>query len=243
MTHFDPDYLAALIRKLERLAPLDDADRQAIAALPVRVETVPAGAQLVNRGDTMTACCVLLEGYSHRYKQAANGNRQIVSFHLAGDIMDLQHLMLPTADHGIQTLTEATIAWIPLVALQAVMKARQKIGDAFWRDTLIDASIFREWVLNVGQRDAKSRVAHMLCEFVVRREAAGLGGPGSLALPMSPDHIADATGLTIVHVNRMLTALENDGVIRLDNGRVTVADWDGLRKSADFDISYLHMAA
>ncbi|HXH16991.1 MAG TPA: Crp/Fnr family transcriptional regulator [Sphingomonas sp.] len=243
MTQFIPDHFAALIQKLERLAPLDDADRQAITALPIRLESVSAGTHLVHQGDTMTACCVLLEGYSFRYKLAANGDRQIVSFHLAADIMDLQHLLLPTADHGIQTLTDATIAWIPIAALQDIIRAQPTVGDAFWRDTLIDASIFREWVLNVGQRDAKSRIAHMLCEFAVRREAAGLGGPESLVLPMDQDHIADATGLTIVHVNRMLMALEDDGVISRKEGCVTIADWDGIRKTAGFDVSYLHMAA
>lgn len=191
----------------------------------------------------MTECCLLTSGYAFRHKIAANGNRQIVSFHMAGDILDLQHLLLNQADHGLQTLTESIVAWVPITTLNALIKDRPKIGKALWRDTLVDASIFREWVLNVGQRDAKSRIAHMLCEFAVRREAAGLGTPERFDLPMSQEHIGDATGLTTVHVNRMLMALANDGVIERDKRDIRITDWDRMRRVADFNAKYLHMAA
>jgi CRP-like cAMP-binding protein len=232
-----------LVRKLDHLAMLDDTDRQAITELPFRVATVPAGADLVRDGDTLTRCCLLLSGYAFRYKVAANGNRQIVSFHLAGDVLDVEHILLPKADHGLQTLTEATVAWLPISAVKALVNDRPKVGEALWRDMLIDASIFREWVLNVGRRDAKSRIAHMLCEFAVRREAAGLGTPERFDLPMSPQHIADATGLTPVHVNRMLMALANDGIIEHAKREVRISDWDRMRHVAGFEIDYLHMSA
>lgn len=237
------DAFAALIRKLDRLAALDDADHRAIAALPFRLSTARAGAHLVRERDVVSECCLLMSGYAFRYKVAANGNRQIVSFHLASDILDLQHLMLTRADHGLQTLTDARLAWIPVPALQALCRERTAIADALWRDTLIDASIFREWVLNVGQRDAKSRIAHMLCEFAVRREAAGLGSPERFELPMTQEHIADATGLTAVHVNRMLMAMNQEGIIERNKRDVRIRDWERMRRLADFDIDYLHMAA
>lgn len=243
MANIKNDAFGPLIRKLDRLGKLDEADKQAVANLPVRVMTIPANTHLVREGDRITECCLLLDGYAFRHKVAANGNRQIVSFHLVGDVLDLQHILLDKADHGVQTLTEATVAWIPIAAMQALIEYRPMIGKALWRDTLIDASIFREWVLNVGQRDAKSRIAHMLCEFAVRREAAGLGSPERFDLPMSQEHIADATGLTAVHVNRMLMALANDGVIERDKREVRIVDWERMRRTADFDIEYLHMAA
>jgi CRP-like cAMP-binding protein len=112
-----------------------------------------------------------------------------------------------------------------------------------WRDTLIDASVFREWVLNVGRRDAKARVAHMLCEFAVRCEDAGLGSAESFAWPMTQEHIADATGLTSVHVNRTLKALTLEGALECERGRYQVADWSRLTQIGEFDKAYLHAAA
>jgi CRP-like cAMP-binding protein len=166
------DALGPLVRKLDRLGALTPADKAVLEALPFTVRQTPAGQYLVREGAPTTECCMLVTGYACRHKVAANGGRQIVSFHLAGDILDLQHLLLAVADHNVQTITDATVAWIPKVALKRAADGSARIADALWRDTLIDASIFREWVLNVGRRDARSRTAHMLCEFAARREAA-----------------------------------------------------------------------
>jgi len=236
------DTLEPLTAKLERLAGLDQEDRQAIQNLSMSVRLARPNSYLVREGATASACCLLIEGFACRHKEASNGNRQIVSFHLPGDILDLQHLWLERADHNIQTITDAVIGWIPVAGLRALIRDRPRIGEALWRDTLIDASIFREWVLNVGRRDAKQRIAHMLCEFAVRREAAGLGPPESFVMPMTQEHIADATGLTAIHVNRMLQALGNEGVIKREKRHITIADWERMRRVADFEPAYLHVA-
>jgi len=237
------DAFGAMIRKLERLANLDEIDRAAIEALSFQVSTVAPGETIVREGQRVSQCCVLLDGFAFRHKVAANGNRQILSFHLPGDILDLQHLFLPRADHNVQTITAAQVAWIPIDALRSLIRERPAVGEALWQDSLIDASIFREWVLNVGQRDAKSRIAHMLCEFAIRRAAAGLGSPEQFELPMTQEQIADATGLTSVHVNRMLQSFGAEGVIRRDKRNISVANWDRMRRVADFDPAYLHAAA
>lgn len=239
----DEDPFGSIIGKLEKLARLDDADRAAIASLPFTIRSAPAGHYLVREGDHTTECCLLLGGYACRHKVTSDGGRQIVSFHMPGDILDLQHLLLTRADHNLQTITKAVFAWVPARMLKQVVQERPNVAEALWRDTLIDASVFREWVLNVGRRDAKSRVAHMLCEFAARREAAGLGDPERFELPMTQEHIADATGLTVVHVNRMLQALSSDGVIKRDGRLVEISDWDRMRRVADFDPLYLHAAA
>lgn len=239
----DREPLAPLVRKLDRLGALTPADEALLEALPFTVRHASAGQYLVREGAPTTECCVLVSGYACRHKVAANGGRQIVSFHIAGDILDLQHLLLSVADHNVQTITDAIVAWIPKPALKRVADESARIADAMWRDTLIDASIFREWVLNVGRRDARSRTAHMLCEFAARREAAGLGSPEGFELPMTQEQIADATGLTAVHVNRMLRALEEDGAITRERRRIRIVDWDRMRRIADFDPVYLHAAA
>lgn len=229
--------------KLDRFVPLDADDRAAIAALPIRLQSYGAGRHLVREGERPDECCVLVEGYTCRHKLTEEGARQIVSFHLRGDILDVQHLLLERADHNVQTITAATIAWIPRQLLLALAWRRPNVGKALWTDCLVDASIFREWVLNVGRRDGRSRIAHMLCEFAARCQAAGLGSSDCFRLPMSQEQIGDATGLTSVHVNRMLKVLEDEAAISRAGRQVTITDWNLLRRIAGFDPRYLHAAA
>ena len=232
-----------VIRKLGQLATLTQADQDAIRSLPFRIKAAPPNHFLVREGDTTTECCALVAGHACRSKTTSNGGRQIVSFHMPGDILDLEHLLLPRADHNVQTITPATVAWVPSADLRRAARERPMLNEAFWRDTLIDASIFREWVLNVGRRDAKSRIAHMLCEFALRRERAGLGSPERFELPMTQEQIADATGMTTVHVNRMLQELGADGIIVRNKREVRITDWSRICRLADFDPAYLHKAA
>lgn len=232
-----------LIRKLDRLHPLSPADHAAIRMLRVRIHSVHPLETLVRHGDIVRECSLLIQGYAFRHKVAANGGRQIVSFHIPGDVLDVQHMLLTKADHNVQTITEALIASIPVASLKKLVEERPAVAAAFWKDSLIDASVFREWVLNVGRRDAKTRVAHMLCEFAARRQSSGLGTPERFDLPMSQELIADATGLTAIHVNRMLRALSDDGVIERDRREVRIVDWQRMQRVAEFDADYLHAAA
>lgn len=237
------DVLGPLIRKLERLAELNDADRRVVAALPFTMEDVRKRDYLVREGEEAARCAVLITGYACRHKTTRSGGRQIVSFHMSGDILNLQQVLLPRADHHVEATTDATVAWVPSAALKTMASDRPTIGEALWRDTLIDASIFREWVLNVGRRNSTARVAHMLCEFTTRMEAAGLETPQSFYLPMSQEQIADATGLSAVHVNRTLHALQAQGAIVVQRGQVRVVDPERMRGIAEFDPAYLQAAA
>jgi CRP-like cAMP-binding protein len=239
----DDNPLDVLVGKLNRLRALQAPDEAALRSLPISIEQVPADRQLVREGERPTKCCVLLRGYAYRYKVTGEGARQIVSFHMAGDILDVQHLMLERADHSVVTNTEASVAWVSAQDIREILAAHPAINEALWCDALIDASIFREWVLNVGRRDAKARIAHMLCEFAARRDAAGLGSPEQFELPMTQEEIGDATGLTFIHVARMFHALEEEGVIARDNRRFQIIDWQRLKRVADFDSAYLHAAA
>ena len=230
-------------RKLARLGSVHEADVEAVAALPFRLQDVPAGATLVREGDVPEACCVLVDGFACRHKSTRSGNRQIVSFHIPGDILDVQHLQLPKADHDVAMITRGKVAWIARRDLRSLLEDRPALNDALWRDALIDASIFREWVLNVGRRDARTRISHMLCEFVARMMAAGLTTGDRIRLPMTQDEIADATGLTPVHVNRTIQALRQEGVFGGNGRDLEITDWQRLQNVADFDPAYLHQAA
>jgi len=239
----DNEPWVGLIEKLDRLATLSEEDRGILSALPYSVEIAPAGTLLVNEGANVSRCCLLVEGYACRHKNTVDGKRQIVSFHVQGDVLDIQHLLLTRADHNVETITDATIAWVATEKLKALAFERPDIGQALWRDVLIDASIFREWVLNVGRRDAKTRIAHMLCEFGARAIRSGAVTESDLKLPLTQEQIADATGLTTIHVNRMLRALREDGALTAATRGVSITDFRLLQDIADFDPTYLHAAA
>ena len=234
---------AAVIRRLERRNPLGEADRAALASLPYTLRTVPPGAHLVRDGDETESCALLLSGFAHRYKITGEGARQIVSLHLPGEFVDLQNVLLHVADHSAQTLTEAEVAWIPHQALRQAALAHPALGEALWIETLIDASIFREWVVNVGRRDSRARIAHLLCEFSLRMEAAGLAENHCYVLPMTQEQLADAVGLTPVHVNRVLRQLAEEGLIRRDRRSIAIVDWARMRDAGDFNTRYLHPEA
>jgi CRP-like cAMP-binding protein len=233
--------LEPMVARLHRLYPLDGADRAAILALPHTLRTVRPHEHIVREGEEAEDSCLLRSGFAYRHKIIANGSRQIVSIHMTGDMVNLQNSLLKKADHGVQALTEASLAFIPGRAIVALATARPKVAIAMWLDTLIDGSIFREWIANVGRRDSRTRTAHVLCEFAVRQEAAGLGPRNRYDLPLTQDQLADALGLTPVHVNRTLKALEAAGLIERDKRTVTIADWKRLCAAGDFDPAYLHM--
>jgi CRP-like cAMP-binding protein len=236
-----PESLKLMFARLARLSPLDAGDEAAILALPHTLRTLAPDEYVIREGEAAENSCLLQEGFIQRHKLVANGSRQIVSIHMAGDMVNLQNSLLGTADHSVQALTAARVAFIPGRDIIALAARRPAVAMAMWLDTLIDGSIFREWITNVGRRDARTRTAHVLCEFAVRQEAAGLGPLHRYELPMTQEELADALGLTPVHVNRTLKALEASGLIEREKRSVTIADWDALRRAADFDPAYLHL--
>jgi CRP-like cAMP-binding protein len=168
-----------------------------------------------------------------------NGARQIVSFHFPAEFLDLQSCLLEVNDHGIQALGTCELAVVPKSALTAVLDERPGLAKAMWFETLVEAAIFREWVVNVGRRNARARIAHLLCELAVRlKESAA--HETTFKLPLTQEQIADATGMTSVHTNRTIQALRKEGVISLAGGQLVVHDWPALRSLGDFNELYLH---
>jgi CRP-like cAMP-binding protein len=233
--------LELVVRKLEGHSPLEEADRAAIRALPHVSRTVDPATYLVREGDRTEYCGLLLSGFVYRHKLTGNGQRQILSIHMPGEMLDLHNIFLDIADHNIQALSRAVVAMVPRQAIHALAENFPNVGRAMWTDTLIDASIFREWVMNVGRRDSITRIAHLLCEFALRLEAAGLGNHQQYELPMTQEQLADAVGLTPVHVNRILKELGQRGLIIRDKRAITIEDWRKLRDVADFSSRYLHL--
>jgi len=235
-------HLEPLIRRLESIAPVSDEERQAIAALPITVRDLRADQDILRDQDRPSQCCVILEGFACRYKLLPGGRRQIVSFHIPGDIPDLQSLHLEIMDHNLGTVVPSKVAFIPHETVRLFLRAHSRIADVFWRDTLIDAAVFREWVVNVGRREAYGRIAHVLCEVYVRLRAVGLVNGQSYLMPVTQAELGDATGMSTVHVNRTLQELRRDGLISTPrSGQVVIESWDGLQKAGEFDQTYLHL--
>jgi CRP-like cAMP-binding protein len=231
-----------MLRKLRLWVNLDAAHERALLDLPHSVVTVERNKAVVREDDHVSHCWLVLSGFCVRLKYVGNGGRQIVSIHMKGDLVDLQNALLGRADHTVQTLTACEMAKLPVGPVRQLTDTYPMIKDALWRDTLVDGSIHREWVANVGRRDAATRIAHLLCEFALKLEAVHLGEQLDYELPMTQDQLADATGLTPVHVNRVLRTLERDGLIeRATPKSVVIGDWKRLAAFGDFRPDYLHL--
>jgi CRP-like cAMP-binding protein len=238
----NPFTLEPIVAKLSYRVKLDTADRTAILALPFAIRTVERGHYIVREYDKPTHSCLMLSGYSVRSKTVLSGNRQIVAVHMKGEMVDLQNSLLESADHNVQMLTASKVALIPKDEILRLTAERPNVARAMWIDTLVDGSIFREWITNVGRRDARARIAHLLCEFSLRLKLAGLGQPTAYELPMTQEQLGDATGLTAVHVNRIIKALEREGLIdRVNSRAIHIGDWRKLAEVGEFDSNYLHL--
>jgi CRP-like cAMP-binding protein len=232
---------ANVIAKLKTVADLHEADVQQLLALCQDVRTVPPRHDILNEGERPDHVHVIVEGWAARYKTLASGARQIVAFLIPGDFCDLHVAVLGHMDHGIVALSRCRIAYIPSHALDELTSDHNGLTKAMWWATLVDESVLREWVLNVGRRDAYERIGHLLCEMHARMQLVGLVDDGRLALPLTQEELADATGLTAVHTNRTLQRLRKENLIEIGSGMLTVLDVERLRKAAGFDPSYLHI--
>jgi CRP-like cAMP-binding protein len=233
--------LQLFLDDLQSHTRLSEDDRSAILGLPMRLRKLDPRNYIIREGDIPRLCFILVEGYAIRQKVTGEGARQILSICIPGDAIDFQNMFLDISDHAVQTLTASVVADIPRESLQQLVLSRPAVGAAVMHSALVEAAILREWVVNVGRRDARSRIAHILCEFAVRLEVRGLASPDGFELPMTQEQLADATGLTPVHVNRVLRALESEGLISRQRRHIQFVDWRALQDVADFSRRYLHV--
>ncbi len=234
--------LDIMVSKLHSRVELSGDDCDAILAMPHTLKTYHQSTYVVRQGEpSRHSCDLILDGFAYRQKLTAEGARQIVSIHLRGDFIDLQHLFLNIADHNVQALTELSVVAIDRCALQELVTARPNVARALWIDALIDSSIHREWVTNVGRRNARARIAHVLCEVWLRMQAAGYADAKGFRLPLTQEQLADVVGLTTVHVNRKLRSLQAEGIVNREGRYITSDDWNALATAGDFNALYLHL--
>ena len=229
-----------LLRKLSFFVDLSEPDREAIEAMcarPIRIENKRT---LVREGEQPSNVHLLLEGWAYRYKHVPDGGRHILAYLIPGDLCDIHGFVLKRMDHTLGLLGPATVAVIPHERILELISRRPQIERALWWSTLVDQAVLREWLVNIGQRDAYKRIAHLFCELWIRMRAVGLADD-RFPLPLTQEEIGDTTGLTAVHVNRTLQRMRSEGLIALSRKELTILEPNRLVDAAEFRPDYLHL--
>jgi len=228
-------HLSAFVR-------LSADDREMLAkALTKRVRVLPPRHDIISEGDRPRFVNVILDGWAQRYKQLADGRRQILSFFVAGDLCDTNVFILRKMDHSLSTVTQVKLAEISQFEFQEIMENSPRISQALWWSELVTVATQREWTTNIGQRTAYERIAHLFCEIFMRLRTIGQTDANGCEFPMTQAEIAEATGLTQVHVNRTIQDLRRNQLIELRGRRLQVLDLGRLEKAAMFNPNYLHL--
>jgi CRP-like cAMP-binding protein len=231
-----------IIQKLEQFTMLSTADKQALErAAGSKIRHVASREDIIREGDKPRHVNILLEGFACRYKTLEDGRRQIVSFFIPGDMCDARVFILKQMDHSVGTLAPTKVAEIPADLFIELTDGSPRLTRALWWNSLVEEAIAREWVRNIGQRTAYERLAHLFCEFFIRMRAVGLADDHACELPMTQTELADATGLSTVHVNRTLQDLRGNGLISLRGKTLVIPDLQALQDAALFSPNYLHL--
>ena len=233
--------LELLLRKLSARNVVSDEEAGVLRDAITEVGHLGASKLLVRSHTTLSHSTLLFDGFACRYKELADGQRQIMELHLPGDFLDLHGFLLKEIDHQVGALTAVRFALIPHDSLRRITETQPRLTRMLWFSTLLDAAIHREKIMSIGRRSAVARVAHILCELRVRLGIVGLADEEGYDLPLTQADLADATGLTSVHVNRMLRKLRDAGLLTFRGAHVSIHDWERLKQVAEFDPTYLHL--
>jgi len=239
----DDDPLGPLLLKLRARDGVTEPEADVLRGAINRIETVPAGARLVAAGEPLDRSILLIDGVICRFKDLAEGQRQITDLHVPGDFVDLHGFLLKRLEHHVGTLTPARVAIFPHAALKQITETQPHLARLLWLSTLIDAAMQRERILSIGRRSAVARIAHLICELHVRYAIVNQVEGSSFRLPVTQLDLADATGLTSVHVNRMLRQLRDECMVTFRSGLIEIHDLPRLEQLAEFDPAYLFLTS
>ncbi|WP_398466572.1 Crp/Fnr family transcriptional regulator [Tardiphaga sp.] len=226
-----------LLTRLDRSAVLTGADRELIADLPLSVTNVEAGAAIFSgHGDR---CFLVVNGFACGSHRLGNNKRQITSIFVPGDFAGLNDFLLPAATDHLSALGPAVIASLPCDALEDALHESPRLARSFRRQSLVEAAILREWITSLGRREALARVAHLVCELVIRLQAVGLAGDHDFPISWTQVDVADACGISAVHANRVVQELRRMKLVEWTNKHLKIRDWDALAALAEFTSDYL----
>jgi CRP-like cAMP-binding protein len=232
----------ALIAKLERFARLSTDNKAALRRLAaMNVRNLGPHQDMLREGDKPVELNLILSGWACRHKHLEDGRRQIIAFFLPGDLCDHHVFVLKEMDHSVSTITPVTVAGVSREAFGEATVRHPRITQALWWEALVAFAIQREWTVNLGQRTASERMAHLLCEIFLRLQSVGMTDRNTCDFPLTQAELGEATGLSTVHVNRTLQDLRTAGVIELKARRLTILDMSGLMRASLFNPNYLHL--
>jgi CRP-like cAMP-binding protein len=212
-----------------------------ISELPLIVINVSAHQEITHQGDKPSRCTLVLGGFLYTHKIAGGARRQITSFIIPGDFADLQAPCLHSVDYNLSALGTAVVAFLPHAAMKGMLERSPQLAQAFWRETFIEAAIFREWIINLGRRESIARVAHLICELAARLQTVDLARNLCFAIPLTQAELADACGISSVHANRVVQELRRLGLVEWDSKQVRIRNWSGLARMGDFSAEYLQL--
>ena len=230
-----------LIRKLLHFAPLSKKDRHVLDNLAANDEHFSANVDIVGEGDVPRSMFLLKEGMAIRYRTLPDGGRQIMTFLIPGDLCDMHVFLVKAMDHSIGTITSVEVAAISRESMMDLVANHPRVAAALWWSALQEEAMLRERIVSLGRRDARGRVAYLLCELLWRYAAVGLTNGGTFRLPLTQTELADTLGLTPVHVNRVLKEFRAAGFITMEHRVLTLLDIEGLQTRAGFSKDYLHL--
>jgi CRP-like cAMP-binding protein len=230
-----------LLRKLANFTELSAEEKTAVDECCDDVRYFAAGEDVISQGDRTGGVKLLLEGFACRYKVLEDGRRQVVAYFVPGDLCDLRVFILKRMDHSIGAVSASKVATLSPDNVLRLTHTYPTLTRALWWSTLVEEAIAREWIVNVGQRNALERMAHLFCELLYRFRAVGLNEGMSCTLPLTQVELAETLGLSSVHVNRTLQALRKRKLITLENGTLTIENFDELKQLSFFNPDYLHL--
>ncbi|WP_137679485.1 Crp/Fnr family transcriptional regulator [Aurantiacibacter suaedae] len=236
-----PD-ISRFLATIRQRFTLSEHEGDLIASQFQEVVELNAGDYIAREGQKIGFCSLILDGFAARFKETAAGERQIMEVQIPGDFVDLHSYPLEVLDHSIAALTPCKVARLPHRALTQLIEDHPRFARILWFATMVDASMHREWLLNIGTRNGMARIAHLMCEIYSRSQLVGLTEGGKFRFPLSQTQIGECLGYTQMHVNRMLKKLRQVGVIAGTGQVVEILDWEGLQRLAEFDPAYLYLS-
>jgi CRP-like cAMP-binding protein len=231
--------MKALVRKLVWIAGLSTEETAALGAMPWVSRPVPRSREIITEGRNYETLFVLLEGIAIRYRVLRDGRRQVLNVVLPGDFIGFPACFFESALYSVTALTDAVVCSVPFAVMLGLFERAPRLAAAIFWSFACEAAIYVEHLIDVGRRSALERVAHFLLELLTRLQVVGLADERSYHMPLTQELLGDALGLSVPHVNRTLRQLRGDGLVAIEEQRVTIIDIDALSALADFENTYL----
>ena len=228
-----------IARKLGAFVALSEPELAVLEVFHQRRRSFEPGVDLVRQGQLGQLAYILADGWVCSYKLLPSGTRQIVDFQVPGDFLGLRSVLFRTSDHNAEAMTKVEVSEVsPTDLIDAFAKTPRLATAVLWAASRDEAMVV-EHLVDIGRRNALERAAHFLLELGARLKLVGLGTNEGYACPLNQYQLADALGLSAVHINRIMRQLREEGLITFRSGQVIFDDFEGLVKLADFDTAYL----